>query len=285
VIQGRVFIDRNGNGNDDTDEPGLGGMKVQIDGDRSTTTDNRGRFRFQMNSGDYNVALISDELGLRWRASTLTEQRVSLSALRTLNVSFGLSDYGLVGGRVFNDLLQTGEKIAGSLPGVAGVRVTLSPLNGVGPPRSASVDGHGAYQFSQLPPGSYTLEIDRASLPADFHVPTLTSWVVTVAPLENVYLDVPLLAQRAISGVVFIDKDGDGKFDLEKDEPIEGARIVTGKTEVATGRGGSYILRNLHFGKIEVRARTPWGSETDVIIIEVSEGPVRRKGINFIVKR
>lgn len=285
LIQGRVFIDLNGNGHDDTAEPGVAGMKVQIDGDRSATTDDRGRFRFQMNSGGYGVALISEEFGVRWRANTPTEQRVYLSARQTVNVSFGISNYGSVGGRVFNDLSQTGEKTAGRLPGVTGVSVRLSPMNMAGSPRTTMVDGTGAYQFRNLTPGSYTLEIDRASLPADFHMPAQTSWLIAVAPLENLYLDVPLIAQRSISGIVFIDKDGDGKFDPDKDQPVEGARVIAINTEARTVNGGTYLLRNIPYGKIRVRALAPWGAESLVSIIELGEGPTRRKGANLVVMR
>ena len=285
LIQGRVFIDLNGNGNDDPEEPGVAGMKVQIDGDRSATTDDRGRYRFPTNSGGYNVALISNEMGVSWRASTMTEQHGFLQARQTVNVSFGVSNYGLIAGRVFNDLLQTGGRTAGTFPGVAGVRVSLSPMNMAGSARSVTVDSSGEYQFRNLPPGSYALEIDATTLPADFHMPPQTSWVVTVAPLENFYLDVPLSVQRSISGIVFIDRDGDGKFDPDKDLPVAGARVIASTTEVTTGNGGTYLLRNIPYGKIEVRARAPWGAESIVSIIELGEGPARRKGVNLVVTR
>jgi large repetitive protein len=285
VIQGRVFIDLNGNGNDDADEPGIAGMKVQIDGDRSATTDQRGGFRFQINSGGYSVALISEEVGSRWRASTPTEQRVSVLARQTTTVSFGLSNFGSVEGRVFNNLSETGDNEAGSQPGVTGVSVSLVRRDSSASTRTVGVDGIGGYRFSNVPPGSYTLELDLASLPADFQVPTQTSWVVTVAPLQNFYLDLPLSAQRSISGIVFIDQDGDGKFDPEKDQRFEGARVMGGKTAVTSGKGGNYILRNLPAGKIVVRAGALQASERDVVTIELSQKPVRINGVNLAINR
>jgi hypothetical protein len=285
VIQGRVFFDLNSNGHDDTDEPGVAGMRVQIDGDRSTTTDERGRFRFQMSAGQYNIAIISDDLGLRLRASTLTEQRVSLSARQTVNVSFGVNNYGSVTGRVFNDLLLTGELTAGEMPGVTGVRLSLRPVrpNATDVIRTATVDGRGTYSFRNLTPGSYTIEIDPTTLPPDFNLPRQTSWQVTVEPLQSFYVDIPLVAQRAVSGVVFVDKDGDGKFDPQKDEAVEGARVLAGRVEVTTAKGGSYMLRGLPAGRIEMHAISPWGTESRLLKITFGAAPDTQRAVHLSV--
>jgi hypothetical protein len=283
LIQGRVFSDLNGNGHDDPNEPGVAGMTVQIEGGRSTTSDEQGRFRFQLNPGEYNVAIISDRLGVQLSATTPTEQHVSLLSRQKVNVSFGVSSFGSLAGRIFNDLLLEGEQTAGSFPGVAGIHLSLRSAGGTGAPLSLIVDQNGGYQFRNLPPGSYILEIDPATLPADFRILKQTSWVVTIEPLQNFYLDVALSAQRAVSGVVFVDKDGDGKFDPEKDETVEGASVIVGKTEVISGRGGAYILRNIPSGKISVRARAPWGAQSLAVTIELGDEPTSRKGVNLAV--
>ena len=283
VIEGRVFLDLNGNGQDDANEPGVAGMKVQTENHLSATTDDTGHFHFQMNSGTFNIAVVSADLGVRWRATTMTEQHGFLSARQTLNVTFGVTNCGSVGGRVFNDIMQNGEQTAGSLPGISGVRVNLrSTTKGLGP-LSLFVDGSGSYQFRKVPPGRYTLEIDPATLPADFSVPAQNSWEVIVGPLQNLYLDIPVSAQRSLSGVVFVDQDGDGKFDAEKDKPVEGAQVFAGNRQVITGKGGAYVLRNLPSGRIEVRARLPGRGESEVVIIELTEEPIRRAHINLAI--
>ncbi len=285
LIQGRVFFDLNSNGQDDTNEPGVAGMRVQIDGDRSTTTDERGRFGFQLSAGQYNVAVISDDLGLRLRASTMIEQRVSLSARQKVNVSFGVTNYGSATGRIFNDLFLTGGQTAGELPGVTGVRISLRPVrpNATDLIRTATVDAGGTYSFRNLSPGSYTLEIDPTTLPPDFSLPRRTSWQLTVAPLQSSYLDIPLAAQRAVSGVVFVDQDGDGKFDPQKDEALEGVRVMTGQVEVITGEGGSYMLRGLPAGKIEIRALSPWGTESRRVVIGFGAAPAVQRAVHLAV--
>lgn len=283
-IQGRVFFDINGNGQDDTDEPGIGGMNVQIDGNRTATTDANGKFRFQMTQGIYNVAVVSDDIGVRWRANTLTEQRVNVVAHDTVNVSFGLTNYGSIAGRIFNDTLQDGKQTAGAQPGIRGVRVTLRAMNRQNTNPSLTVDTSGSYQFHNLQPGSYSLEIDPASLPSDFIVPAQMSWMVTIEPLQIFYLDIPFSAQRAVSGVVYMDKDGSGSFDPAKDELVEGAYVESGSNVVRSGKNGAYILRGLPAGRIEIRIRSSSNVESHPIIIELSEEPTTRRGVNLVVR-
>ena len=251
---------------------------------RSVTTDALGT-SFQANPGAYNIAVVSADLDAKWRATSATEQRGFLSVRQTVNVSFGLNNYGSVAGRVFNDISQKGEHAAGTLPGVADVRLTLRPANATDPSPSVTADGSGSYQFRNIPPGNYTLELAPETLPADFAMLRQTSWSVVVHPLQNFYLDIPISAQRAVSGFVFVDQDGNGKFDPEKDQPIAGARVRTGKIEVVTGSGGAYILRNIPYGTIEVGARSPWGTESTVIQVELGTGPTRRYGINLCVRK
>src|SRR6185295_10947397 len=112
------------------------------------------------------------------------EKHVSLLSKQTINLSFGLSNFGVVAGRVFNDVLLKGEHKSDGLPGVGGVRISLRPTSGVGETRSMTVDSSGGYQFRSVPPGSYALEIDSTTLPADFRIPSQTSWGITVGPLQ-----------------------------------------------------------------------------------------------------
>ena len=289
-LQGRVFFDLNNNGREDLDEPGVAGMKVQLDGSQIRTTDLRGHYSFKgLEPGDHHVALVSEELGLRLRASNMTLRHVTLSAREAHDVSFGVTNFGFAAGRVFNDLFISGEMAAGDAPGCDGVRMLLRPVRAgsvnTETPLSMVVNASGAYEFRNLVPGSYILEIDPASIPTDFRLPGQTSWPITISPLQGSYTDLPLIAERAVSGIVFIDRDANGQFDAGRDEAIKGARVsAAGRSEGWTDEHGSYILRNLPAGRIGVRAELPTGRKNETTYIELGPNPVFRKNLNLLVR-
>ena len=284
VIQGRVYFDMNGNGRDDEGEPGVGNMTVQVDGDQSAITDRSGRFRFQTDAGERSIAIISGELGVRLKATSATEQIVSLRGRSTVDINFGVSNFGSISGRIFNDLFHTGQPTAGNSPGVAGVSVSLSPVDKIETALNVTVDAGGTYQFRNLTPGNYRLTIDPATVPPNFRVPPQNSWTIELKPLENFYLDIPQFAERAVSGVVFIDKNENGKFDADIDETLKGARVSTGETEVVTGDNGTYLLRSLPAGKIALHARTSWGTKSLPVTLELPPQPLTQRTVNLIVK-
>ena len=286
-VQGRVFFDLNGNGQDDPGEPGVAGMKVQIDGNHTRTTDERGNFNFSaLEPGEHTVALASEDLGVKIRASNATSAAVSFGA-RDDQCEFRLDKLGFAQGRIFNDLFLAGEMSAADAPGVEGVRIILRPvLTGSANafrPLSEIVNASGMYEFRNLPPGNYILEIDPASIPADFRLPGQMAFNIIINPLQGSFLDVPFIAQRAVSGIVFIDRDENGQFDSNRDEVVKGARVVAGRAEAWTNQQGSYILRNLPAGKLEICAYLPTGSKGETTFIELNTNPTFWKNLNLAI--
>lgn len=287
-IQGRVFLDRNGNGQYEADEPGIAGMKVGLGDGRNVITDAHGIFKFaSLEAGEFDVALNSAEMGVSLRASKATLQHVSLYPRQTVNLSFGLTNTSYAAGRVFNDLLLTGDFAAGSSPGLSGVRLTLRPSspNLDGDPLTQTVDSSGLYEFRNLQPGKYVLELDPNTIPANFQPLAGMTWMVNVRPLKGAYLDLPLAAQRAVSGIVYLDMDGDNEFNPQKDQVVAGAQVVAGRSVAVSNAEGKYLLRGLPAGAVEIHLYLPDGKAGNIINIKMVQDPALRGGVNLMVKR
>lgn len=284
-IQGRVYLDLNGNGQDEANEPGVAGMTVHLNANRSATTDEKGRYNFSdLHAGEYDVALFSNDLGVRLRATTATGQRTLISSRQTANLSFGVSNLGSIGGRIFNDVFLTNVQSVMSMPGIGGVRLMLRSSEESGLVIVQSSSSSGNYEFRNVRPGKYTLEIDSSTLPPNFRSPEQTSWSINVEPLQGFYLDIPLLAQRAISGVVFIDKDGDGQFDPQNDEPVEAALVTANGATTISDHNGAYLLRNLPAGNIKLQAVSQQDVVSLPLFIELDAEPVTRRAVNLIIQ-
>jgi hypothetical protein len=202
-------------------------------------------------------------------------------------VNFGVIDYGFVGGCIFNDTNLSGKVPSSNLHGLKNVRVRLrsSDVKPGGLVVESVTDSNGTYEFRNLRPGNYTLEIDTMTLPANFQLPAETFWTITVLPLRGTYFDIPVAAQRAVTGIVFVDKDGNGQFSPQKDEPVEGATIIAGNSSAISDSNGAYILRNLPNGKIKLIARSPRGVESFPAIIELGAEPMIKHEVNLPVRR
>ena len=110
------------------------------------------------------------------------------------------------------------------------------------------------------------------------------TWLITISPLQGSYLDIPFAAQRAISGIVYIDRDGNGKYDSEKDLTVKGARVVAGKSEALSSQSGSYLLRNLPAGKIDFRVYVPGRNAQTSLRLELASDPGMRTGVDLRIE-
>jgi hypothetical protein len=284
TVRGRVFADLNADGEDNPDEPGIPGIKVELEDGRSVETEQNGSFKFdRVKLGTVTVRLASDDLGKSLRASTAGQQAITVSPRQTAKVSFGVVDFGSISGRVFNELqgIDTGD--SGNKPGINGVRLKLISHHQGTPSATRVTDAAGMYEFRNLTPGKYSVEVDTETLPPYFRMPAHTSWEISVLPVRGSYLDIPLFAQRRVSGVVFLDKDMDGKFDPAVDEVVPNATVISGNVKAVTGPDGSYLLRGLPAGMIEVTATTQEGRTSPPAKLELPPEALIKSGVNLAI--
>ena len=179
-----VWFDLNGNGIQDEDESGIADVTVILEADfngdgiidftDSMETDESGFYLFpNLPPGTYRITVDSDTLpdGLiqTYDLDGIESPDTAVVILRSgevnLNVDFGYFQYGSIGDRVWNDLNADGVQNENE-PGIGGVTVTLYDEEGNVLATTVTTDD-GGYLFEFLPPGTYTVCVDAATLPAD----------------------------------------------------------------------------------------------------------------------
>ncbi len=176
-IGDRVWEDLNANGIQDTGEPGIPGITVNLICPTcigiTTTTDSNGNYLFtDLDPGDYVVefglpanrvfspadqgtddAKDSDVIS-GYRTGTITLE----SNDSNMTVDAGMYTLASISDRVWNDLNSNGIQDGGE-PGLSGITVHLYDGDG-NQITTAITDSNGIYLFNNLVPGDYSLSFD-----------------------------------------------------------------------------------------------------------------------------
>ncbi len=160
VIQGMVWNDLNGDGLVDDGEPGLEGVTVNLGGDATATTTTMadGTYAFnELSMGSYEVVSVGPE---GWVLTTASPIQVILESDDAVfrEASFGwmeeiVVELGTISGIVFNDLNNNQVQDDGE-PGLEGIMVGLQG-DAIA---STTTDADGAYMFTDLNVGDYTVK-------------------------------------------------------------------------------------------------------------------------------
>jgi hypothetical protein len=184
-----VWFDANRHGVQDTNEIGIAGAYIRLEGDINpgipgyeyteyTYTDATGHYLFTNLPGvDYRITVMSRPSGFNTQTydpdGVLDNTSLySLAANETyLDMDFGYVGSGQIGDLIWDDLNADGITDPGE-PGMDGVAITLEgDLNGDGIAdftlQTTTASG-GAYDFNGLPEADYTITINPATLPARY---------------------------------------------------------------------------------------------------------------------
>jgi hypothetical protein len=172
-VEGLVYLDRNQNGRQDRDEPGLPGIRVVTTTGQAALTDAKGWYAMpNIRNGRATLKLDLATVSAEYNIIGQYEKSLPLGGWRRPRADFPLSALGGVKGRVFFDRNKNGSFDADD-HGVSGVMLMLMPSG-----LTAVSNGGGAFRFSNVPTGDQQLTIDTVSAPAEYE--PLTSGPVRV---------------------------------------------------------------------------------------------------------
>ncbi len=214
VIQGRVFLDANNNGVQDSDEIGINGVLVELLIDprnTRTSTSNGGTFRFSGVPIGPDEVLVTPLAGMRISTSNpRTRVTVFKDSATDVVVGVGKSlDVGSITGTVFQDNNANGTRDTNE-SGIAGAIVDLT--TSVGTVVTLRTDGEGIYQSNLIISGNATLRLRESCgvKPSAGSTQTTRVFVGSVSPIKA--FGVTPIKGR-VNGLIFHDTNGNGLQD------------------------------------------------------------------------
>ena len=291
-LSGYVYFDANNNGSKDTGEIGIAGSTITLTGandlgpvSQTTATDGTGFYQFaNLRPGTYTVQQDEPANWLDGTDSagslggTVTHDQIAAISLPTgsasVNNNFGELKPSSLAGYVYFDANNNGIKDAGET-GVAASVITLTGANDLGPvSQTATTDANGFYQFTNLRPGTYTLQQDEPANWLDGK-DTAGSQGGTVAPDQITNISLPAgvtginnnfgeLKATGLSGYVYADANNNGVKD-PGEAPIAGVTITLSGTDTngavnktaVTDANGFYQFQNLMPGTYAINEAQP----------------------------
>ncbi|MBM3883006.1 MAG: hypothetical protein FJ387_25360, partial [Verrucomicrobia bacterium] len=244
-IGGVVFVDANGNGLPDANEPGLRDVLITLVGatvTRTTRTDANGNYAFTLVvAGSYSVEE-TDPTG--YLSTTPNRRVVNMTAGGSASALFGDQQVGTISGLVFEDRNGNGQRDPGE-PGMGSVTVRLTSAGGTSQTTQTAAEGN--YAFTGIAPGLYTVEETDppgyVSTTQNVRAVSLGSGGAATASFGD---------QRVgtISGVVFEDRNGNGLRD-------PGEAGLGGVAVALLGEGTPQVLRTSDLGAYSFVNVTP----------------------------
>ena len=232
-LSGTVYRDDSRNGDQDGTEPGYSGVTVQLldaSGNvvATTTTDANGTYSFsKLPDGTYSVKVVKDgELADTEQTEDPDATKDNASEPVTLgedNPTKGHIDFGYVPdysihGLVYRDGDRNETHGAGE-KGYANQTVELRDKDGK-VVATTTTDANGAYSFSKLPAGDYTVKVVKDGALTDLDQtedPDSTkdsvSGVISLSNDHRTETDVNFgyIANNSINGTIYRDSDRDGR--------------------------------------------------------------------------
>jgi hypothetical protein len=119
--------------------------------------------------------------------------------------------------------------------------------------RSGTTNGQGYYTIRNIIGKEARISIDMSTMPRGYILTTPAFFDVKLTHGGYRKVDFGITCRSEIVGVIFVDLDGNGKFDREE-EGLSGVAVVLDDTvKVATDQGGQYLFRSLSPGEHTIK--------------------------------
>lgn len=209
TIQGTVFEDVNGNGEQDAGEPGIQGVMVKLeDGISGTiTTGPNGDYSFSLGWSGYYTVTAMTPTGYMNTTPEVVVAHLTGSSQEAI-VDFGYRGIGTIRGTVFDDRNINGMQDEGE-PGISGVSIAL--LQDDATIDTTTTDEDGSYAFTSVLLGDYLVE--ETDLPGYTSETPNVRPVSLTSPGEEETVTFADYGPSRVTGIVFNDIDGDGSKD------------------------------------------------------------------------
>jgi len=289
AISGVKFEDLNGNSAKDSDEPGLEGWTIKLKKDgtevASTPTIAGGAYSFAgITPGSYTVEEVSKQgwaqtypagnvyIVIVSNTGQVAVTKTDQTSVASTEVNFGNVPTASISGMKFEDLNGNGAKDSGE-PGLEGWTIMLK--KGITEVASTQTATGGAYSFTGITPGSYTVEeVSKQGWAQTYPAGNVYTLVVSntdqvtvkkadqtsVTSTEVNFGNVPTVR---INGMKFEDLNGNGQKDAEelglKDWTIRLQSPQITETTATTDEDGSYQFENLPPGDYNISEKLQSG--------------------------
>lgn len=282
-IIGIVFLDSNGDGQLQEDEPLIEGIKLYA-GKRHTFTNSDGYYEFKKIKGRTAYVLIdSPSIPEGYVVTTPLKQTVDIVNGATITVNFGVAAVSEVWGVVYNDVNGNSE-IDPDDVGLANICIFLDSRTKV------LTDKFGRYRLIDIVPGTHEIKLDINSVPLDFLPQGPVVKIIEIKEADRIKVDFPLHANRWISGIVYVDSNKNGVFD-SGDFGIAGVKLVLDGEFVVSDKDGKFLFKQLKPGKFALKidkSSVPSDyilSGKDFVEINIPKEAMQLKGIDFKLEK
>lgn len=279
-LSGVVFEDANGDGIQGPGEGGIAHVTVQAGGAAPSVTDAGGRFYLGRVRG--RMTEVSVDLGTLpegYVATAPARREISLLKPPALPLLFGFVAQSELRVRVFVDAQGNGEYDATDVP-LERVHVSLED----GTVRTT--DRSGWAFFRGIKPGAYRVTMKVNDLAAGYVPATEVSLPAALSEGKAVLVDFPVLAERSVSGRVYVDRNRNANYD---EEPLLTGTVLCldGDRRATTREDGRYLFKGVSAGlhRISVNCGQPLPGllplNAAVQTVEISPQPVDKEGVDF----